>query len=422
MGEFLVSVYFATYNQQDFVAETIESILKQKTDFKFNIVIYDDCSTDGTPGILRHYEQMYPGVIVVAYSAKNNYGKPQWLEEIRKIQREKAVGKYIAIAQGDDYWTDDNKLQIQIDLMEKNPECMLSSHAAMWIDELTGQITEFHPHKGDGYISPEELILKPFGNIPSASMVFRREAFFWDEAYKGTDVMDFPMQLYALSKGTVFYFDRVMSAYRSMRKGSWSETYNNDAYFQIMHSINMIEFLNNYDAYTSMRFHEIINECICKYIYVPILNCKIQDNKVFPSDEIFTEACERVNRDTRGTYAERKNAFINAYRHWTMQYIYKDTEKEEINSRKIYIYGAGDFANRELQILQKNNLNVAGIVVSDDADTNGEFEKIRVFHLCEVDNLCDANIIISLSQKWKKDVISMLKKYNCSNYYTPFWV
>ena len=115
----LVSVVCITYNQASYIRECLEGLLMQKTSFNYEILVNDDASIDATPHIIKEYEDKYPDIFRVIYQKENQYSKgvSPWFDILFPIAR----GKYIAICEGDDYWTDPYKLQKQIDFLEENP-------------------------------------------------------------------------------------------------------------------------------------------------------------------------------------------------------------------------------------------------------------------------------------------------------------
>ncbi|EMR11902.1 glycosyl transferase [Methylophaga lonarensis MPL] len=119
----VVSICCITYNHEAYIEETLEGFLIQETDFPFEILIHDDASTDGTADIIRKYEAKYPTLIKPIYQVENQYSKG------RKINPEfnfpRAKGKYIALCEGDDFWTDHKKLQIQKDFLDSHPEYVI---------------------------------------------------------------------------------------------------------------------------------------------------------------------------------------------------------------------------------------------------------------------------------------------------------
>ena len=126
---FDVSVILLTYNQEKFVSQAINSILFQKFIGSLQIFIFDDCSTDGTPEILNSFESLFPNQIKVIYNRKN-IGLAKNFEQAIILSR----GKYIAYLEGDDYWTDPNKLQKQFNFLESNSNFVLAFHDFVRID------------------------------------------------------------------------------------------------------------------------------------------------------------------------------------------------------------------------------------------------------------------------------------------------
>ena len=126
----LVSIEIITYNHAPFIRQCIEGVLMQKTTFPYELVIGEDCSTDGTREIVLDYAQKYPEIIRVITSESN----------VGAFENEKRAyfacrGKYIAICEGDDYWTDPDKLQKQVDFLEEHPDYSMCCHASKIIVE-----------------------------------------------------------------------------------------------------------------------------------------------------------------------------------------------------------------------------------------------------------------------------------------------
>ncbi len=113
-GDIKVNVCVITYNHEEFIEKALASILNQKADFDFDIVIGDDCSSDKTKEIILKYKQRYPDLIRILFSEKNIGMRENFLRSLKACK-----GKYIAILEGDDYWTDEYKLQKQFDYLEK---------------------------------------------------------------------------------------------------------------------------------------------------------------------------------------------------------------------------------------------------------------------------------------------------------------
>lgn len=116
----LVSITCNTFNHGSYIADALEGFVSQKTNFEYEILVYDDASTDNTASIIRQYEAKYPHLIKPIYQTVNQYS--QGLRPGHQ-NRQRATGKYVAICEGDDYWIDPLKLQKQVDYMEAHPNC-----------------------------------------------------------------------------------------------------------------------------------------------------------------------------------------------------------------------------------------------------------------------------------------------------------
>jgi glycosyltransferase involved in cell wall biosynthesis len=127
----LLSIVCPAYNQEAFIAQTLDGFLAQETNFPFEILINDDASTDNTPHIIAQYVERYPGIIRPFYHDVNQYqlGKPC----VPGLFKE-ARGRYIAYCEADDYWTDPRKLQIQVDFLESHPDYSMTYHDAIAFD------------------------------------------------------------------------------------------------------------------------------------------------------------------------------------------------------------------------------------------------------------------------------------------------
>lgn len=130
----IVSICCITYNHASYIRECLNGFVMQETNFPLEIIIHDDASTDGTAEIIKEYEEKYPGIVKPIYQEENQYSKG-----IRGITAKytfpKAQGKYIALCEGDDYWTDPLKLQKQVNYLEQNPSIAICYHHVDYVDE-----------------------------------------------------------------------------------------------------------------------------------------------------------------------------------------------------------------------------------------------------------------------------------------------
>lgn len=165
-NEIMVTVSMAAYNHKKFIKQAIESVLMQKVNFKYEIIITDDASTDGTELIIKEYVQRYPNIIRAICRKKNIGGVANG-----RYRYSHARGNYIAILECDDYWTDEYKLQKQIDFLEVNPEYSLCFTDVYVISDNTRVI----PYAKRDISSLKEYLMNGKGpmEIPSATVVFR---------------------------------------------------------------------------------------------------------------------------------------------------------------------------------------------------------------------------------------------------------
>jgi glycosyltransferase involved in cell wall biosynthesis len=218
----IISIICPTYNQEKFIAQTLDSFLMQKTDFSFEIIVHDDASTDNTTKIVKSYESSHPGFFSNIYQSENQFSKGSG--EIGKIVYKRAKGKYTALCEGDDYWTDPFKLQKQVGFLEANNEYSICYHRVKIL-------------KDDNSFLPESLNLSDEnetysildlakGNIMhTPSVVFRNNLFeqFPDWFFK-SPIGDYPLHMLNARFGKIYYIPEYMAVYRIHEKGMWSTT------------------------------------------------------------------------------------------------------------------------------------------------------------------------------------------------------
>ena len=150
----VISICCITFNHQNYIAEAINSFLMQETNFPFEILIHDDASTDDTPIIIKKYEKAFPNIIKPIYQAENQYQECSLMNSRFNFPR--AKGKYIALCEGDDYWTDCTKLQKQADFLEGNPNYVITYTDSQPFDENGLIIKDFGGATRD--LSSNELL------------------------------------------------------------------------------------------------------------------------------------------------------------------------------------------------------------------------------------------------------------------------
>ncbi|MCQ2336023.1 MAG: glycosyltransferase [Paludibacteraceae bacterium] len=192
----LVSICCITYNHAPFIRKCLDGFLMQEkpscvpADAKMSdwceILIHDDCSTDGTIEILKEYEAKYPELIFPLYEETNQYSNGK-ADEIDFYNYKRAKGKYIAYCEGDDYWTEPLKLQRQVDFLEANEKYTACFHEFIMNNILTGEKQHSkYPYSGDFDVTHKSFICEPYNSAHPMTMVFRVSAFSfeWQKHYK----------------------------------------------------------------------------------------------------------------------------------------------------------------------------------------------------------------------------------------------
>lgn len=230
-AEPLVSIRCTAFKQEQYIAECLEGFLIQETIFPFEVCIHDDASPDRTADIIREYEAKYPHIIKPLYETENQWSKNDG--SFTRIVSGMLTRKYIAMCEGDDYWTDPHKLQRQVDFLEAHPEYSLSAENGNVLFTNTGVVRPFS-NEPERDISFDELLTKR--RFPTASVLYRRTHML---DYLGQDAPRFDTSLWAFmsSKGKIHYNPVISSVYRrgsgvtennKIRWGYTSEEFNND--------------------------------------------------------------------------------------------------------------------------------------------------------------------------------------------------
>lgn len=254
----MVSINCIAYNQERYISDAIEGFLRQQTDFGYEILIHDDASTDRTAGIIEDYTRRYPDLIKPLYQTENQYSKGIKVGTAFNLPR--AKGKYVAFCEGDDYWTDPEKLQKQVDYMESHPECSMCCHAVKLVNRGGRSVGRLiRPYHQSCLVPIEDLIMGGGTFISINSILYRRELMASPpDFYLQAPVGDIPMLLYLSTCGTVYYFDEVMSAYRTGVSGSWTDRINRSKAKEIDTRIRLIEMTDSFNRFTDYIYADII--------------------------------------------------------------------------------------------------------------------------------------------------------------------
>lgn len=259
-----VSVICLTYNHAKYIEKALDSIIAQKTDFPFEIVVHDDWSTDGTTEIIKKYEKKYPDLIKPIYEKENQYS--QGKDVFMNVSMPHAKGRYIALCECDDYWTDDRKLQKQYEVMEAHPELDMCACGATEISGFDGlELHDIRPKKEDAVLTVEEVILGGGRYLATASLFFRKSIFDSFMEFEKIICFDYTYQIKGALRGGIYYLDHKMAVYRRATEGSWSTRVERNKEKRSVHVDKEVNMLRELDKETDGKFHAIIAQRITAY-------------------------------------------------------------------------------------------------------------------------------------------------------------
>jgi len=253
-GAPLVSIRCLVYNHEPFLRQCLDGFMMQQTTFPFEAIVHDDASTDGSAAIIREYAEKYPDIIKPIYETENQYSKHDG--SIRRAMD--AVmhpeSKYIATCEGDDYWTDPNKLQIQVDFLESHPDYFVTSHDISVYNEETKIMDErgrerfmdltYEEYNGIEYHTFTKDDYFKIWFMHTVSMVRRKEPYIdKDVRMRYPIYYDYIDFYYIIKKGKCAFLKNIMATYRRHKNGvstgsrlvTWNSNYlkNNYILFNI---------------------------------------------------------------------------------------------------------------------------------------------------------------------------------------------
>jgi len=247
-----------TYNQEKFIGQAIESVLMQQVNFHYEIVIGEDSSTDKTTEIVKKYAEKYPERINALLHPHNLglQGKNNFIATFKACR-----GQYIALLEGDDYWTSPQKLQIQVDFLDKYLECAICFHNVL-------EIYEENSHTPWNYCSPtqkeismlEDLLYRNF--IPTCSVLFRNHLFEeLPEWFSKPKMGDWLIHILNAQYGNIGYINKVMGCHRIHSDAIW---HSRPLIDQLLDTIEAYEIFDTY-FHNNLQYRKIIQSMISKH-------------------------------------------------------------------------------------------------------------------------------------------------------------
>lgn len=309
----MVSVLCCVYNHGKILRQCLDGFVMQKTNFRFEAVVHDDASTDDSAAIIREYAEKYPDIIKPILQTENQFSKQNGA--ITRTLNENTRGKYVAICEGDDYWTDPLKLQKQVDFLEAHPEYSICYHKVAIVNDdasvTKGHFPDWLPDKNATF----EISDMEHRNIIQTNSVMYRWRFqeekYNDLIWPGVLPGDWLLHLLHAANGKIYYMPEVMGAYRHHDGGIWSADRNNEAVFYQRHGYAHALFFKNARAVTPLRFEKPVRSLleniarICLLNWNPELLGKVR--------ELFPEEMDAVLLSYAGRDNNKRTRFARRY-------------------------------------------------------------------------------------------------------------
>lgn len=255
-----LSIYITTYNHESYIKQALDSILMQKTQYNYEILIGDDVSQDGTREILKKYEQNYPGKFQVYYRDHNmNKEIPNNGDDLRA----RCKGKYVIALEGDDFWIDEYKIEKQISFLENHPEYLGVAHNCIVVDQFSNMMQESYPECKDPEYSLSHLVSEIMpGQL--TTVMYRN---YLDIRDMDTSILRYGMSpwdrlLYFVlaTYGKIYCMQEKMSAYRHVLSGGSSFSANYKYQFEAVElwQRKLLQYSYKIDHSTAMKCAEIL--------------------------------------------------------------------------------------------------------------------------------------------------------------------
>lgn len=292
--QWMVCVRCITFNHASYIVDTMNGFTMQQTSFPYVCYILDDASTDGEPEVIRKYlhenfdledksivrnEETDDYTLCFAQhkTNKNCYFAVLWLKynhhSIKKSKNQYVSewhdnAKYIAMCEGDDYWTSSEKLSKQVCALEKKPNCFLSAHNHYNL-KGNGEKTVQNKLSDNTLFSFKDVLFGDGNSIATSSMLYRNtiSSDNYPDWWKKSPVGDAPLKLYFSYLGDVYFISEIMSVYRRETEGSWSSKYHGSISYQIKHNIRICRMYRSFNTWSNGKYSYLIWKKIIQLSY-----------------------------------------------------------------------------------------------------------------------------------------------------------
>ncbi len=306
----MVSILCTAYNHEKYIRQCLNGFMMQKTSFSFEVIVHDDASTDHTADIIREYEKKYPDIIKPIYQTENQFSKKIGIWKTFMIPKSK--GKYLAVCEGDDFWTDEYKLQKQVDALENNSNCKMCVCTVRDANEDGSFLNTTHP---SDLLDNSILGTEDFLRLATKEYAFQTSSFFYKredyltyindkpEYARISPVGDWPELLYFCTVGDIYYIRDEMSCYRRNAVESYttsmgySDTAKKKKYYK-----GLVNMINSFDKCTKYNYHNscsVFSRRFMSYYY----NCLLEERN-------FNEVLQKEYREFFKKESKRDKMYI----------------------------------------------------------------------------------------------------------------
>src|SRR5574344_558322 len=414
-----VSVLTLSYNAAPFIGKCLEYLVNQKTNFPFVVIVGDDCSTDGNQEIIKEYAQKYPNIIKPYFNEQNIGMDRNTTKAYTRIQSE-----YVCICDGDDYFTDENKLQLQVDFLDTHKDCSVCIHRYETVF-FYDKNQNIKPHRNFIWPSDEFLAGRSIftlddlveDNLTGSSTLMYRWMFTPEnfEHYCPTTIrpLDYYMSLLHATKGNIGFIDRCMSQYNKHANGTWKNWSTPDFsdYLDFVFK-NGLELINLYKAVESKIAKDKVSYRK-KYIgfVIDYYESLLKHHELEKAQELLAYFSE-IPSDIFDEKDKYEESFIELYTDKRRRY-YIDLKVKEMTLKQIdlpqniYLYGAGTIGKKFFDCI-KSKCNVLGFI--DKYSKEDSYGGVKIFTLSDERKFDEATIIVTAPyylKDIKKDLVSV---------------
>lgn len=402
----VVSIDMLSYNHENFIEKAIKSVLSQKTNFAYELLVHDDASTDSSQEIIKKYQDLYPKIVKPILQTENQYSKG--INPSSAFNHPRAKSKYLAILEGDDCWTDDNKLQRQVDILEKNQHLNFCFHKASIIDYykdhyITKVIGDYGSTSSE--ISFYDILFSSKGFIPTASCMIRNCAknnltdFLKNRKY--LTIGDYYIHFFGSIPNGGYYINKSMSLYRKHTQNSWTDRLSDNIENLTTHAMAMLRSyieLNEITNYLyDIKFRALIAQRITWY-YKRVSLALGHKN---PSIVRYSSDYEFINSPDIPRFL--KEAVSNISNSLTETLANIETLEDKI------IFGSASGCETILRNINKDN--IYAIIDRDNKRTGELMHGIKIINLNQSTEHNNMHFIVSTinsdTEQIKKEAISL---------------